>query len=990
MKLKFQSDLGFQHQAINSVVDLFTGQPVKQSSFTVMADSFLGIMQTELGIGNSLSLVPEEILENLQQIQLRNGLPKSEKLDGMNVTIEMETGTGKTYVYLRTIYELNQKYGFSKFIIVVPSVAIREGVNKSLEITKEHFGELYDNTPAEHFIYDSSDLARVRQFATANHIQIMIINIDAFRKSFEDPEKENKANVIHRRNDRLNGMKPIEFIQQTQPIVIIDEPQSVDTTKKAKDAVESLNPLCTLRYSATHVDKYNMIYKLDAVDAYNQRLVKEIEVLSVKAEESYNRPFIKLQSVGERKAVVEIDVQSRGSVKRQAKTVRQDDHLLDVTGGRELYDGYFVEDICWEPGSEYITIKGETLYIGQAMGEVDPDTIKRFQIRKTIEEHLKKELTLRKRGIKVLSLFFIDRVANYREYDAHGNKVKGKYAIMFEEEYRALIKQPRFNTLFGQLDNGVDIETIHGGYFAGDKKSSTKGDNVEDYVWKDTKGSTKADESFYNLIMRDKERLLDLNNPLRFIFSHSALREGWDNPNVFQICTLKDSGGTYVSRRQEIGRGLRLAVDQSGERCDDYSVNRLTVMANESYEEFVDNLQKEIETDTGIRFGYVEENTFASLLIVSPQGEQTALGYDLSKKVFQSLKQKGYVNSQGKIQTLLKEHIESKQFSLSAELAAYQPLVQERLVQLGRLRIRDGNKKERVELNKAIFESQEFVALWERIKYRTTYAVQLDSEKLIEKCCDKIAQMPAIKPPLIHSEKAKISMDHDKGVTGSVVAETKGEYLADRVPLPDVVTILQNQTNLIRKTIVAILTRSKRLEDFKNNPQKYMEVVAEIINREKSSLIVDGIKYQKIGNDYAYTMEIFQNEELIGYLNDNLVKSAKTPYNYVMYDSDIEAGFAQRFENDENVKVYIKLPSKFKIDTPIGSYNPDWAVLIEKDGVEKLFFVVESKGTSLFEYLRPEEQAKILCAREHFSALGTDVGFYAPESDPGEFIKKII
>ncbi|WP_425058867.1 hypothetical protein SCACP_35170 [Sporomusa carbonis] len=990
MKLKFQSDLSYQRQAIDAVVDIFAGQPVKQSSFTVMADSFLGVQQTELGIGNHLSLVPEEILENVQKIQLRNGLPIGEKLEGMNFTIEMETGTGKTYVYLRTIYELNRKYGFSKFIIVVPSVAIREGVNKSLEITREHFGELYDNTPAEHFIYGSADLSRVRQFATANHIQIMIINIDAFRKSFEDPEKENKANVIHRRNDRLNGMKPIEFIQQTNPIVIIDEPQSVDTTKKAKEAVASLNPLCTLRYSATHVDKYNMVYKLDAVDAYNQRLVKEIEVVSVRTEEAYNRPYIRLKSVSERKAVIELDVLSRGSVKRQTKTVRQDDHLLEVSGGRELYNGYFVEDICWEPGGEYITINGETLYLGQASGEVDPDAVKRFQIRKTIEEHLKKELVLRKRGIKVLSLFFIDRVAHYREYDAQGNKVKGKYAVMFEEEYKALIKQPRFNTLFEELDNGENIGNIHGGYFAGDKKGSAKGDSVEDYVWKDTKGNTKADDSLYSLIMRDKEKLLSLDNPLRFIFSHSALREGWDNPNVFQICTLKDSGGTYVSRRQEIGRGLRLAVGQSGERCDDYSVNRLTVMANESYEEFVDNLQKEIEADTGIRFGYVDETTFAGLLVESPKGERTAIGYELSKKMFQDLKQKGYINHQGKIQPLLKEHMETKKFSLSPELSIYQPLVEDRLIQLGRLRIRDGNKQERVELNKAIFESREFIDLWERIKHRTTYAVQFDSEKLIEKCVEKIAQMPAIKPPLIHSEKAKIAIDHDQGVTGTVVAETKGDYLADRVPLPDVVTILQNQTNLTRKTIVAILTRSKRLEDFKNNPQKYMEAVADIINREKSGLIVDGIKYRKIGGDYAYTMEIFQNDELIGYLNDNLVKSAKSPYNYVMYDSDVEAGFAKRFEDDENVKVYVKLPDKFKIDTPIGTYNPDWAVLIEKDGVEKLYFVVESKGTSLFEYLRPEEQAKIKCAREHFHALGTGVDFYAPESDPGEFMKKIM
>ncbi|WP_339170242.1 DEAD/DEAH box helicase family protein [Anoxybacillus sp. FSL W8-1294] len=982
MKLKFHGDLTYQKQAIDSVVQIFKGQELSQSNFTVSYGPNAGMIQTALGIGNRLDLTSDEILKNVQDVQLKNGLPRSEKLDGMNFTIEMETGTGKTYVYLRTIYELNKHYGFTKFVIVVPSVAIREGVYKSLQITRDHFNELYDNKPLEYFIYDSQKLDRVRNFATATTIQVMVINIDAFRKSFEDPEKEDKANVIHRPNDRLNGYRPIQFIQETNPIVIIDEPQSVDTTPKSKEAIASLNPLCTLRYSATHVDKYNMIYRLDAVDAYNQKLVKRIEVMSVRSEPSFNVPYIKLVDVKERKATIELDVETRGKVKRTTKTVKYGDDLYDVSGERDIYRGYIVEQIDWTPGNESIEVNGHYLRIGDVIGDIDDDTIKRYQIRKTIEEHLDKELRLRHRGIKVLSLFFIDKVANYRDYDQDGNPIKGKYAVMFEEEYQKLIQKPKYRTLFNDIDVDIPIEKVHNGYFAQDKKGRLK----------DTKGNTEADTDVYNLIMKDKERLLSLDEPLRFIFSHSALREGWDNPNVFQICTLKDSAGTYVSRRQEIGRGLRLAVNQNGERVQDDSVNILTVMANESYEEFVASLQKEMEEETGVTFGKIEKHIFAKLTYIDPNTEEPMqMGYDLSAKLYEELKQHGYIDGKGKAKPELKEAIDNDTLKMSDEFQPWkQAILHEINHYLQHLPIKDATKKKRVQLNKQVFFGEEFRQLWERIKYKTVYSVQIDSDQLIQKSIKSIQHMPRIEKIRIISRKDQLAIDRVEGVQLETVSERVEDYITAHHTLPDIVAELQNRTNLTRKTIVEILTGCDRLDDFKNNPQKFMEEVAKIIQREMKLLLKDGVKYYKIGDDAYYAVELFENEELLAYLNNNAIRSEKSLFDHIVYDSDIEASFAQRFEKDKYVKVYVKLPNWFKIDTPIGAYNPDWALVVDKDGEEKLYFVLETKGTDWEGALRPEEAAKIDFARKHFQAIHTNVEFIGPEKDVNEFMLRAI
>lgn len=974
MKLQFDRNLEYQQQAIASVVDLFRGQTPMQTNFTVSAYvGQIGLFDSENGIGNRLELDEEELLKNLQEVQLRNGLPQTKflKAGDYNFDIEMETGTGKTYVYLRTIFELHQNYGFSKFIIVVPSIAIKEGVYKTLQITREHFQDLYDNTIYNYFIYDSNNLEQVRSFAVSSNIEIMVINIDAFRRSFTDPSKESKANIIHRTNDRLNGMKPIELIQETRPIVIIDEPQSVDTTPKAKEAIKSLNPLCTLRYSATHVEKHNLVYKLDAVDSYNLGLVKQIEVAGFATKDYHNQAYMKLISVNNKKspitARIEMDVKdSKGVVKRKVVTVKHGDDLYEKSKGRDVYEGYIVSEIYCEEGNEYVafTSKPDILRIGQPIGDVDDLAIKEQQIRKTIEEHLNKELVLNKLGIKVLSLFFIDRVSNYRYYDEDGNPQKGIYAQLFEKHYNDLIRQPKYHTLFKDIDVDTAAEEVHDGYFSADKKG----------VLKDTSGSTLADEDAYNLIMKDKERLLSFDTKLRFIFSHSALREGWDNPNVFQICTLNETK-SEVKKRQEIGRGLRLCVNQNGERQYGFSINTLTVIANESYEEFAAALQKEYETESGIRFGIIESHVFANIPIKQEDGSVKYLGQEASEIIFKGFLENGYIDETGKVQEKLKIAIKDNKLIVPEEYES----IKTEITALARkvcsgLNIKNNSDKKTIHLNKRVFLAPEFKELWERIKYKTTYSVDFDSEKLIDECCKEMQRSLSVSSAKLIYTKAGLDIS-----AGGVVAEEKDRYSValdnNQENIPDIIAYLQNETNLTRKTIVEILIRSKTLHLFKKNPQRYMEQVAQIITAKMRQMIVDGIKYTKIGDDEYYAQELFETEELTGYLYKNMIESKKSIYEYVVYDSANEESFAKSFENNRRVKLYAKLPSWFTIPTPLGSYNPDWAVLIDVDGKEKLYFVLETKADTMFDALRPTESAKIICGRKHFEALGNEVIF---------------
>lgn len=985
MKLQFDANLHYQEQAVSAVVDLFRGQMPKQSNFTVTNLSDQGTMFTDNGVGNRLELVEDEILENLQAVQLRNGLPQTKALKkgAYDFDIEMETGTGKTYVYLRTIFELNKAYGFKKFIIVVPSIAIKEGVAKSLEITREHFQTVYESVVYDTYIYDGSRPEDVRSFAVNDNISIMVLNIAAFRKSFDDPEKENKANIIHRAIDKLNGMRPISLIQETNPIVIVDEPQSVEGkgATASKKAMESLNALCTLRYSATHVEKHNLVYKLDAVDAFDLELVKQIEVASFESLDYHNKAYMKLLSVDNKKspitAKIELDCEVKGTIKRKAVTVRQGDDLSEkLSGYREVYNGYHIDNIWCEPGNEYVsfTAKPEILRLGEAVGDIDDRAIKEQQIRKTIEEHLNKELALNHRGIKVLSLFFIDKVANYRYYDADGVRHNGIYADMFEKNYRELIQRPKYRTLFQDIDLDSLPHEVHGGYFSGDKKGGNS-----DKEWKDTNGTTAADESAYNLIMRDKEKLLSFDSKLRFIFSHSALREGWDNPNVFQICTLNETK-SEVKKRQEIGRGLRLCVNQNGERQHGFAINTLTVMANESYEKFAATLQKEYEQDEGIRFGILESHSFANIPIQQPDGSTAYLGAEKSEQIYQAFKACGYLNAKDEVTDDLRKALKANTLQVPAQLAEHKHAIAGVCKKAaGGLNVKPAGDKRTIHLNKERFLSEDFRELWNRIKYKTTYKVDFDSEKLVEQCCEKMQLELNVGAAKLMYTKAKVQVS-EGGVDATETQRLSVMTTDGREQLPDIITYLQNRTGLTRRTIVKILIESKTLNLFKKNPQVYMDQVAKLISSTMQLFIVDGIKYTKLGDTEFYAQELFDSEELTGYLERNMFESRRSVYDYVVYDSDVEHGFAEKLENNESVKVYAKLPDWFKIPTPLGSYNPDWAIVIEDNGQNKLYFVVETKGSIEGKDLRPTELAKIQCGEKHFAALDNDAKFVKADS----------
>ena len=614
MKLHFEDNLDYQNAAIQSVVDLFKGQEISSSEFSVrygdkiVFQNSLNLPENQLGIGNQLQLLDEEIHENLKRIQFKNGLYPSASLVSGDFSVEMETGTGKTYVYLRTIFELNKNYGFTKFVIVVPSIAIKEGTNKALEITREHFEGLYPSAKGyEFFQYESSKPGKVRNFSTSDKIQIMVVTVGAINKK--------DVNNLYKENENTGGEKPIDLIKATHPIIIVDEPQSVDggLSGKGKQALESMNPLATLRYSATHIDKHQMVYQLDAVDAYERGLVKQIEVASLEIDSGFNKPFVKLVEArnvrGSVVAKVELHVQHGKNIKPEILTVEDGDDLEQVTN-RAIYENILIGTITCGKNNESLEVKApgldKILQPGEAIGGVNPDEIKRLMIRRTIKEHLDKEIRFANQNlpVKVLSLFFIDRVEHYRSYDEDGNEILGKYVQIFEEEYLRLATNPNYQSHINKSDLGFNAAEIHGGYFSIDKKKRWIDTFENNQVGRDNA------ERAYNLIMRDKEKLLSFDTKLKFIFSHSALKEGWDNPNVFQICSLREVG-TERERRQTIGRGLRLCVNQEGLRLRGNDINTLTVVATEAYEDFAENLQKEIEADTGIRFGIVGKHQFA-------------------------------------------------------------------------------------------------------------------------------------------------------------------------------------------------------------------------------------------------------------------------------------------------------------------------------------------------------------------------------------------
>lgn len=987
MKLHFEPNLDYQMQAIEAVCDLFRGQEVCRTEFTVTmkapmpvgGDLFpgtqpeqmtLGLAESDLGVGNRLTLLDDELLKNLNDVQLRGGLPPSGSLTSGDFTVEMETGTGKTYVYLRTIFELNKRYGFTKFVIVVPSVAIKEGVYKTLQITEDHFKGLYAGVPFDYFLYDSGKLGQVRNFATSSNIQIMVVTVGAINKK--------DVNNLYKDSEKTGGEKPIDLIKAPRPIVIVDEPQSVDggLEGRGKEALDAMNPLCTLRYSAPHVDKHHMVFRLDAVDAYERKLVKQIEVASATVEDAHNKPYVRLVKVenkrGRISAKVELDKQTPSGVQRLEVTVSDGDDLQQSADGRAIYADFRVGEIHTAKGDEFMELRypgGEVfLKPGQAHGDVDALAVQREMIRRTIREHLDKEKRLRPLGIKVLSLFFIDSVDRYRQYDADGKPVKGVYAQIFEEEYRRAAKLLAYQSLFAEIDLDSAAEEVHNGYFSIDKKGG----------WTDTAennaGTRENAERAYNLIMKEKEKLLSFDTPLKFIFSHSALKEGWDNPNVFQICTLRDIQ-TERERRQTIGRGLRLCVNQSGERVRGFDVNTLTVIATEDYEQFAENLQKEIEADTGIRFGIVEQHQFAAIAVPGADGQIVPLGVEKSKALWEHLKAAGHIDAKGKVQDSLKKALKEGTLVLPAEFEAQKGQIAEVLRKVsGRLDIKNADERRQVPLRKgkdgkAVYLSDDFKALWDRIKHQTTYRVQFDNAKLVTDCIAALQKAPVIAKARLQWRKADISI----GKAGVAATEKAGAATvvldeAD-IELPDLLTDLQDRTQLTRRTIVSILTGSGRLDDFKRNPQQFIELTAETINRCKRLALVDGIKYQKLGDQHVYAQELFEKEELTGYLKNMLLDTQKSIYEHVVYDSTTERDFADGLEKNNAIKLYAKLPGWFKVPTPLGTYNPDWAVLVEEDGSQHLYFVVETKSSLFTDDLRDKESAKIECGKAHFKAL---------------------
>lgn len=1050
MKLKFKNQ-DFQTDAVNAAVELFKGQEKANMTFSIADNSAqVSFLQNEFGFGNKLLLDEKTLNNNLHVIQKAHALPQTD-IDGIQaipLSIEMETGTGKTFVYTKTILELNKRYGFTKFIIVVPSIAIREGVQKSLQITADYFKNQYDGVPYRYFIYNSAKLSDVRAFATSNNIEIMIINIDAFKKA---------ENIINQEQDKLGGETAMRYIQDTNPVVIIDEPQSVDNTAKAKEAIAMLNPLCVLRYSATHREKQNLVYRLTPVDAYQMGLVKQICVISNEVINDSNKPYIALKEVFNAKgfsAKIEIDIENKDAhVTRKVITVKPGDDLFIKSGHRKIYDGYVVAGIDCTKGFEGVEFSNsEYVALGKAIGSVDEKVLKRAQIYQTIKTHLDKELRYMDKGIKVLSLFFIDEVKKYRLEDGG----KGIYAEMFEECYNELINSPKYAILKTKFD--TDVNKAHNGYFSQDKKGK----------YKDTRGDTQADDDTYNTIMKNKEWLLSFECPLRFIFSHSALKEGWDNPNVFQVCTLIEQR-TLFTCRQKVGRGLRLCVNQDGERIEDKDINVLHVIANESFAEFADKLQKEIEDETGVKFGvfeldmligygYEEEVEVERKISVS---EATAIVEDLQKSgviddkgcvnddvkpdeiklehiamsepvkkeilqtlqaakpisvaalsntsykekvmkqktfsyeeataIMEELKDKKVIDSKNKIKDTMKAQLVAGTLNLSDRWskAAQRAVLQSMNRADNKPIIRDVSKEVTVKLNKRALISPEFTELWNNIKQKTTYRIQFDLEKLIVDSVKDIRKMPDVTPARLISQTANVNLAKS-GIftqTGAMCTQNL-EYNYD--VLPDILCLISNKTLLKRTTVNKIIQDSGRMADFLKNPQEFYEKVLEIIQRNRHKLAIDGIKYIKLAGEEYSVMDIFSNEELTANLDRNAVAVKNSVYDYVIYDSStVEKPFAVALDEDPDVKMFFKIPSRFKIETPIGTYNPDWAVYLEKNGEQKLYFVLETKGTDSFYGLRPEEQQKIHCGAQHFKALDNVIYSEQPVRNWQEFKKTV-
>jgi type III restriction enzyme len=996
MKIKFKHQQ-FQQDAVKSIVDCFNGQPNEQSKFTldkgkrqkteqinINFDSNIELEDT--GIKNhKIQLLDYAVLDNMKEVQRKHGLKQSEKLEGKyNLTIEMETGTGKTYTYIRTMYELYQKYGWSKFIIVVPSIAIREGVLKTVQMTEDHFMAEY-GTKARYFVYNSKQLHHIDKFAGDAGINVMIINSQAFAARGKD------ARRIYLELDDFQSRRPIDVIASTNPILIIDEPQSVEGPK-TKESLKVFDPLFTLRYSATHREDYNKVYRLDALDAYNMKLVKKISVkgISVKGT-SGSESYLYLEGIDISNkhapvARLEYEVRAKSGLKKKTQKIRVNDDLYQLSDKLEQYKGYKVSEINGQKNAIHFT-NGETLRAGDVQGDINELHFRRIQIREAIKSHLEKERELYNRGIKVLSLFFIDEVAKYRQYDKGGEELSGVYMDIFEEEYMLLLNEQL--SLFAddpyiQYLNNILVKDTHKGYFSIDKKSKRLVDP------KMTSRQTESDDvDAYDLIMKDKERLLSFDEPTRFIFSHSALKEGWDNPNVFQICTLKHSDST-MKKRQEVGRGLRLCVDKNGDRMDStvpgidvHEINALTVIASESYEQFAKQLQGEIAETLSERPRKADSDFFLNRVLTNDRGEKLNIDETLASKLQFDFIRNGYVDRHFHLTEDYFNAVEQQQVNLPEEVANYKEQVinlvktiyvagKEDLTEDGR-----GKNVEDLKPNDN-YAKKEFQQLWSQINKKTIYTVQFDSEELVHKCItalDADLKVPEVRYAIIHGEMKKIeSKDQLKQGEAFVQRESQMEYMNGSVNSRikyDLIGKIMDETRLIRKTIVSILTGIKPTTFmlFRKNPEEFIIRSARLINEQKATTIVESLTYDVINETFKES--IFTQNTLKGHYGKNAIPAEKHIFDYVVTDSKIERTFAKELDISKEVQVYAKLPRGFFIPTPLGNYNPDWAIVFNEGDTKHIYFIAETKGSMESLELRGIEEAKIDCARKHFAKLNT-------------------
>ena len=1000
MKLRFKHQK-FQADAAKAVVDVFAGQPYLTPSY--MMDRGSGHYQQSLteeedftGWSNQ-KIVPELndrlILEHINKIQRANQIKPSTKLEGrFNLTIEMETGVGKTYTYIKTMYELNRAYGWSKFIVVVPSIAIREGVYKSFQMTQEHFAEEYGKK-IRFFIYNSTQLTEIDRFASDNSINVMIINSQAFNAKGKD------ARRIYMKLDEFRSRRPIDIIAKTNPIVIIDEPQSVEG-KQTKENLKQFNPLMTLRYSATHKSDsiYNMIYRLDAMEAYNKRLVKKIAVKGItESGSTATESYIYLESINLSKAAptatIQFDMKGATGIRKITRTVSEGYNLYDNSGHMEEYkQGFVVSRIDGRDDSVEF-INGIKLYAGDVIGKVSEDQLRRIQIRETILSHIQRERELFYKGIKVLSLFFIDEVAKYKQYDAAGQPMNGIYAEMFEEEYKDIISNLQIG--MGEDDymkylSAIPADKTHAGYFSIDKK----GRMIDSKIAR--KETTTDDVDAYDLIMKNKELLLDRNpkkSPVRFIFSHSALREGWDNPNVFQICTLKQSSSD-VRKRQEVGRGLRLCVNQEGERMDTnvlgndvHNVNILTVIASESYDSFAKGLQNEIAEAVADRPTAVTAELFIGKVIKDDKGNEQIVDGDTGRAIHFDLIVNGYIDKKGVLTDKYYEDKANGELKVAEEVADSAASVIEIIDSIydSRAMQPENARSNNVELevDESKLAMPEFKALWEKINAKSVYVVDFDTEELIRKSIDLLDRKLRVSKIYFKVETGameQIKSKEDLVNGASFVKEESASYgnvvAASSNIKYDLIGKLVDETGLTRKAVIQILQgiQPETFNQFKNNPEEFIIKAAALINDEKATAIIEHITYDVM--DDKYGTDVFTDPTIKGRLGVNAMKAKKHLYDHIVYDSSNEQAFATELDTNTNVAVYVKLPDGFYISTPVGHYNPDWAIAFYEGTVKHIYFVAETKGSMNSMQLRLIEESKIHCAREHFKAISNGEVIY--------------